>query len=215
MIQLNPKHPRGYYNRGLAYEKLEQYERAVEDITRYLEFEPTDHKIYRNRAFAYDKLDMFDRAIDDVSYVLSVDPNKVDYLNRANLYLAIGKRDAALMGLSRFIELEENPIVILRRGMVYELVGAPGLARADYERVSAHDGPVAAYARIALHLLLRQTGQASAAADVLRDSDTARVSGLWTGRILAFLGDDVAPDDLLNAAASDDERQAGACARAF
>ena len=73
-IQLDSTNPIIYSNRGLVNRKMEQFESAIEDYTKELQFgEKSNIKALNNRAYCYAKLGMYYPAIDDYSLVLTFD----------------------------------------------------------------------------------------------------------------------------------------------
>ena len=65
-IELDPKDTKAYYNRGLAYSNLRQYQKAIDDYTRTIELDPKFATIaYYNRGTVYDELRQYQKAIDD------------------------------------------------------------------------------------------------------------------------------------------------------
>jgi len=49
---LNPHYAHPYYNRGLVEAKLENYQAAMQDFSKSLEFEPQDPDAYYERGSA-------------------------------------------------------------------------------------------------------------------------------------------------------------------
>ena len=81
-----------YYNRGLAYDKLENYEDAISDYTRSIRIDPDYAAAYINRGAAYDKLENYENAIADYTRALRINPDyALAYYNRG-----IGKENLGL-----------------------------------------------------------------------------------------------------------------------
>jgi tetratricopeptide (TPR) repeat protein len=51
-IALNPKYSTAYQNRGVAYQHLGLFEKALEDYATAIELNPTSSSLWSNRAFA-------------------------------------------------------------------------------------------------------------------------------------------------------------------
>ena len=67
-IELDGSNPIIYSNRGLVNRKMEQFEAAIDDYTKELEFgEKSNIKALNNRAYCYAKLGHYYPAINDYS----------------------------------------------------------------------------------------------------------------------------------------------------
>ncbi len=65
-IELNPKSPLGYYNRGLMLYKQKIFRLAIEDFSKVIELNPYfDSEAYGYRAKSYEELKMYDKAKED------------------------------------------------------------------------------------------------------------------------------------------------------
>jgi tetratricopeptide (TPR) repeat protein len=53
-----------YYNMGVAYDKLKEYQEAIDAYKEAIKIKPDDHKAYYNMGVAYDKLKEYQEAID-------------------------------------------------------------------------------------------------------------------------------------------------------
>jgi len=73
-IELDPKDTKAYYNRGLAYSNLRQYQKAIDDYTRTIELDPKLAIAYYNRGTVYDELRQYQKAIDDYTRTIELDP---------------------------------------------------------------------------------------------------------------------------------------------
>jgi len=59
-----------YHNRGFAFWKLKDYQKAIDDYTKAIDLNPNHFKAYYNWAFCYDKLNKFD--LTEKDYVSAV-----------------------------------------------------------------------------------------------------------------------------------------------
>ena len=64
-IRLDPQFAGGYGNRGVAYERLGKYRRAIEDYDEAIRLDPKDAHTYSNRGVAYASLGEYQRAIEE------------------------------------------------------------------------------------------------------------------------------------------------------
>ena len=70
---LNPDDADAYYNRGVGYMDIGQYERAIEDYTKAIQLNPDDVEAYNIRAYSYAALGQYLRVIDDHNKACSLD----------------------------------------------------------------------------------------------------------------------------------------------
>jgi len=66
-IELNPKHSKAYYNRGLAKGELKDYRGAIQDFNKAIELNPNYAKAYYNRGIAKILLGQEDNGCLDLS----------------------------------------------------------------------------------------------------------------------------------------------------
>lgn len=135
-ILFNPKLIPAYFNRGVVYQQLAEYEKAIQDYHQVLEFEADNALCYYHRGNCYQNLDQHYEAIQDYSKALEFDSNyAVAYNNRGNSLRKLGKDREAIQDYSKAIELnDENALVYNNRGTSYLNSGAPGPAIKDYLR---------------------------------------------------------------------------------
>jgi len=68
---------RAYYDRGLAYQSEEDYDRAIQDFDQAIRLKPKDTDFLTSRAYAYRHKGDYDRAIEDFNQAIRLRP---DYL---------------------------------------------------------------------------------------------------------------------------------------
>ena len=52
-----------YNNRGLSYDNLDQYQRAIENYDKFIELDPNHATLYNNRGDSYRRLGEYQRAM--------------------------------------------------------------------------------------------------------------------------------------------------------
>ena len=72
-ILLDPEYAIAISNRGLAYNDLGQYQRAIEDGNEAIRLDPQDAVAFNNRGIAYYNLGLNERAIDDYDEAIRLD----------------------------------------------------------------------------------------------------------------------------------------------
>ncbi|MCH8089918.1 MAG: DM13 domain-containing protein [Chloroflexi bacterium] len=101
----------GYFNRGVAFLEIEEWEQAVADYTKVIELTPGDAGAYFNRGLAFLKSRKRQEAIADYSKVIELTPNDVDaYFNRGLAALESGKSEQAVADYTRVVEFSPDNI---------------------------------------------------------------------------------------------------------
>ena len=86
-IQLNPDDALAYYNRGVTYDELEQYDKAIDDYTKAIELNPDYAAAYFNRGLAYGKSEQYSKAMDDYTKAIELNPDDADAINNRKMLL--------------------------------------------------------------------------------------------------------------------------------
>ena len=112
-VRLHPQDPNAYRNRGNAYYRVGQFERAIEDYTMVIELAPDSDPdfaaYYLNRGNAHYKLGQFERAIEDYTMVIEIIPSVgTFYANRALAHTALGNDQEAERDIEKAVELGYN-----------------------------------------------------------------------------------------------------------
>ncbi len=110
-----------YNNRGLAYTKIGQHDKAIVDLTKAIALDPNLAAAYFNRGLAYTKIGQHDKAIVDLTKAIQLDPNDADaYSTRGVAYNDKGQYDMAIEDFNKAIALKPNdPFVYNNRGYSY------------------------------------------------------------------------------------------------
>ena len=88
-IELNPKDPDAWNNRGLVYNRLGRTQEALSDFNKALELDDLNGQAYNNRGLVYLKLGKHNEAIEDLKKAgrLGV-PEAEDYLKSKGISYA-------------------------------------------------------------------------------------------------------------------------------
>ncbi len=98
-----------YYERGLCYFFLKDYDKALSDLNKSVELYPE----YRNglfwRSWAYRKKDMFAEALDDLDLLVSLEPDEFKYIkNRAYVLTKFDQFDEAVEDYKTAVKLDDK-----------------------------------------------------------------------------------------------------------
>jgi tetratricopeptide (TPR) repeat protein len=109
IISSNPRAGWAYTNRSYAYERIEKYDRAIEDGNRAVMLSPRDPFAYINRAAGYIGQKEYDTAMADLRKALAISPgNATAFVNRAYVYEQLGERDRAIADYRRVLEIDSS-----------------------------------------------------------------------------------------------------------
>lgn len=134
-IELNPKFPEAYNNRGIAYEELGEMKRAIQDYSKVIELNPESAIAYNNLGIAYGKLGNYQQAITGYDKAVGLDPQYANvYGNRGNAYRRLGNSKQAINDYSKVIELNpQQALAYFLRGGIYASLGDRNQANVDFK----------------------------------------------------------------------------------
>ena len=98
-----------YNNRGNAYVRLGEHERAIKDYDKAIELNPDYAKAYYNRGLAYAEQQKYNEAIKDYNKAIKLNPDYAEvYNNRGIVYAILGEHDKAREDILRAGNLFTN-----------------------------------------------------------------------------------------------------------
>ena len=135
-IKLRPDYVEAYDNRGIAYGRKGNSDRAIVDFNKAIELNPNYAEAYSNRGVAYHNKGDLDRAIVDYNKVMELIPNFAGtYNNRGYTYGTKGDFDRAIVDFNKATELNPNYAeAYYNRGMAYHNKSDSDRAIADYNK---------------------------------------------------------------------------------
>jgi len=101
VIRMYPEYYGGYYGRGLAYGRLNQFESAISDYDKALQLNyPNPSSVYNSRATLHSNLGRYELALRDLNKVIKLNPQgdanlSNAYYGRGMVYGNMGKYDEA------------------------------------------------------------------------------------------------------------------------
>ena len=128
-----------YNNRAMAFVKMRQYDKAIDDYTRAIELNPRYFVLFSNRGEAYMKAGRLDEAARDFDKVMASARFHLraydDYVELGNLYGKAGAPDKAVVSLGKAIIINPGGHAAYNdRGFVYSLLGQDDKALEHYNR---------------------------------------------------------------------------------
>jgi tetratricopeptide (TPR) repeat protein/serine/threonine protein kinase len=122
-ILRHPDHASAWHVRGIAHEKLRQYDKAVADCSKAIELKPDDPGAWVSRGFAHGKLHQHGKAVANYTKAIELKADfAVAWNNRGMAHWGLRHYDQALADLSKAIALD------------------PGLVKAWSNRAMVHWG---------------------------------------------------------------------------
>jgi tetratricopeptide (TPR) repeat protein len=113
-----------YYNLGLAFGNLQQFESAVKYFTHAISLNAHDSATYSNRGISYKSLKQYEAAIADFSTALSINPDSASsYDHRGQCHYELGNHTSAVEDFSNAVRLQSNAARFQRRAAVYFALG--------------------------------------------------------------------------------------------
>ncbi len=108
-VRLYPQSALAYYRRGLAYDFVENFDKALSDYARALEINPDYADVYRSRALLYRVANRFQEAIADYDKLIQLDPNEAKaYSGRATAYAVTGPLEKAIVDCAIALQIDPN-----------------------------------------------------------------------------------------------------------
>ena len=125
-----------YNNRGTAYAKRGQYDKAIEDLNKAIILYPDYSDAFSNRGIVYSKLGMLKNAIESFNQAVALKPNAADgYSNRGVAYAMIGQYDKALDDYNRAIDINRYyAVAYYNRGKLFLHTDRQALALMDLQK---------------------------------------------------------------------------------
>ena len=134
--------PFAYNNRGTAYDKLGQTDKALADYEKAIALDPSFDKAFNNRAVIFDNKGETERALADYNKAIDLNPSLDKayrvYNNRALLFEKKGLTDKALADYDKAIALKPSfDEAYYNRAVLFEKLGQSDKALADYDKAIA------------------------------------------------------------------------------
>lgn len=133
------------YNRGNAYARIGDYDRAIADYDQAIRLNPALAVAFDNRGRLYSVKNQFERAIADYDEAIRLDPNSAAALhNRCWARAAIGNTRDALSDCNESLRLKpQNAGTLSTRGFVFLRAGELDKAILDYDAALRMDPQMA------------------------------------------------------------------------
>ncbi len=134
---INPYAAYPFNNRGNAYARLGQYERAIEDFDKAICLKGNIEFAFNNRGNAYAAIGRHERAIEDYTKAVRLKGNyDIALNNRGTSYAALGQHARAIEDYTEAVRLKTDfAEAYYNRAQSYALIGRHEHAVTDYDEV--------------------------------------------------------------------------------
>jgi tetratricopeptide (TPR) repeat protein len=196
-LALEPDNIQALINRGNAYARQSDFDRAIVDFTQALELNAASSEantavragLYRRRALAHSRANKVDLAIADYTEAIRLEPRNIEALaNRGLAYSQKNEYDQAIADYTEALKINPRDEAILyNRGNAHYCKAEYDLAVADYSEVVRLD-PKHAWAfgnRGKAHALRGEHNKAILDFTRVLQLDPANIKALWD-RALAY-----------------------------
>jgi tetratricopeptide (TPR) repeat protein len=120
---------KAFYNRGNAYLRKREYDRAIQDDDEAIRLDPSNALALNSRGIAHKDKGEYDRAIQDYDEAIRLNPSYASaFNNRGIVYVDKGEYDRAIQDYGEAIRLDPSfASAFNNRGAAYDAIG-------DYDR---------------------------------------------------------------------------------
>jgi tetratricopeptide (TPR) repeat protein len=108
-IKEDPNDPEPYLQRGLAYNHLEKYDKAIDDFTHVIELDPDNVDAYNFRGTMYFRLGEYEKALADYNQAMKIDPEyALLYFNRGYVKAELENIESAIADFEKGASLAKK-----------------------------------------------------------------------------------------------------------
>jgi tetratricopeptide (TPR) repeat protein len=138
-IKLQPDDENYYYNRGVAYDNLGQYQPAIKDYNQAISLKPDYAEAFHNRGTIYSEIGQYQLAIKDFNEAIRLHPNDAEaYHGRGFAYDKLDQYQRAIEDYNQAIRLQPDYTKAYNnRGINYLSQGNNTLGCSDAQKACA------------------------------------------------------------------------------
>jgi len=109
IIEMTPNDPKVYYNRGIIWKKIGDYDKALADYTKAIEIDPNYTNAYNSRGHVWYAKGDYEKAIADYTQAIDINPkDPILYFNRGNAWRNKADYNRAIADYTKTIEVDPN-----------------------------------------------------------------------------------------------------------
>jgi len=124
-ILIDPKNSDAFYNRGNAFSKIQDFEKAISSFDNSINLDKNNPEAYNNKGSVFLELNNFDEALNNFNKALEINPNNHSAKkNKAYLFEKKGDYKKSIHELSEILKFDKkNFEIILRLANNYFFLG--------------------------------------------------------------------------------------------
>ncbi len=124
-----------YRSRGATYAAMQDYERAIKDLSQAIALNSEDADAYYERALAYYNSNKYEKSIEDYTVALSLRENSLTYTKRGEAYSSFEHYEQALSDFDQALLLNpQHAWAYADRGLAHRLLEHYEQAIADFDQ---------------------------------------------------------------------------------
>lgn len=125
-----------YWNRGIAFSRIGQYDKAIDDYGAAIALNHNFYGAYLNRGMAYGEMGQSDKALADFNEAIAIYPRYYEaYNNKGMVYGKVASFDKAIAQFNKAIDINpRQPRPYCNRGLAYYLIGENDRALKDLNK---------------------------------------------------------------------------------
>ncbi len=146
-IKINQEYAPIFYNRGLAYMRMENFPAAIADLNKAVQLDKQNADAYYTLAIAHTKMGDYSKAIDNANQATEINPNNAQFAYaKANIYYMMEDDDNSIAAYNRVIELDNNnAMAYYGRAVAYKYKNQNKLATEDFNKFLQFSGQAQLY----------------------------------------------------------------------
>jgi predicted O-linked N-acetylglucosamine transferase (SPINDLY family) len=124
-IKLKPDYVDAYYNRGVAFQGLNQPKEAIKNYDKTIQLKSDYVNAYYNRGVALQELNQLEEAVKNYDKAIEIKPDFFDaYNNRGNIFKDVGKYQDAVKSYNKVIQLNPDYVeAYSNKGLILQSLG--------------------------------------------------------------------------------------------
>ena len=120
--------------RALMFDELEDYEEAIQDLSRFIDSHPTNSAAFNNRGVARWEIGQIENALGDFENAVLVNPNDpIPHVNKGDVLKRLNEYQKAIESYTQAIEIEGNISFYICRAYTYVEMDLPQKAIEDFD----------------------------------------------------------------------------------
>ncbi len=141
MIETDPDNYMLYYQRGIAYRDIKDYENAIADFQKCINLKPNDSGAYFQLGGVWSDQGEIEKSISFYSKAIEVEPSDIEaYASMGIMKTMVGRINSGIEDLNKALKINpSDPLLYFVRAQIKEVKGDCEGAIDDYEKSMSFD----------------------------------------------------------------------------